>query len=225
LPDLAVAASGISFATVKDQTTITATVRNLGTAGANAVAVRFTDNGVQIGSVQTIASVAAGGSGTASVLWSTKGLKGEHTIVVTADPANAIAESDEANNTASRTVTVKGNKVQNGDFQASTNGAPDSWSSSGSTSYDGSSAKAGPGGAWTSAPIAVEPGRTYGLAIDATGGATVVQQLSALGAVVTSGPLAAALTPAAGVTQVRIRLEGGLKGATFDNVWLWEQLQ
>jgi hypothetical protein len=52
-----------------------------------------------------------------------------------------------------------------------------------------------------------------------------VQQLSALGAVVTSGPLAAALTPAAGVTQVRIRLEGGLKGATFDNVWLWEQLQ
>jgi hypothetical protein len=37
--------------------------------------------------------------------------------------------------------------------------------------------------------------------------------------------LAAALTPVAGVTQVRIRLEGGLAGATFDNVWLWEQLQ
>ena len=32
LPDVAVAASGISFTTVKDQTTITATVRNLGTA-------------------------------------------------------------------------------------------------------------------------------------------------------------------------------------------------
>jgi len=115
--------------------------------------------------------------------------------------------------------------VQNGDFQSSTNGAPDSWTSSGSTSYNGSSSKAGPGGSWTSAPISVEPGRTYGLAVDATGGAAVVQQLSALGAVVTSGPLAAALTPAAGVTQVRIRLEGGLKGATFDNVWLWEQLQ
>ena len=225
VPDLAVAASGISFATVKDQTTITATVRNLGTAAASGVAVRFTDNGSQIGSVQTIASIAAGGSATASVVWNTKGIKGDRTVGVTADPANAIAESDEANNTASRTVTVKGNRVQNGDFQSSTNGAPDSWTSSGSTSYNGSSAKAGPGGSWTSAPISVEPGRTYGLAVDATGGAAVVQQLSALGAVVTSGPLATALTPAAGVTQVRIRLEGGLKGATFDNVWLWEQLQ
>jgi CARDB protein len=225
LPDLAVAASGIAFATVKDQTTITATVRNLGSAAASGVAVKFTDNGAEIGSVQTIATIPAGGSATASVVWSTKALKGERTIAVTADPANAIAESDEANNTASRTVTVKGNRVQNGDFQSSTNGAPDSWSSSGSTSYDGSTARAGPGGSWTSAPITVEPGRTYGLAVDATGGAAVVQQLSALGAIVASTPLAASLTSPAGVTQVRIRLEGGAAGGTFDNVWLWEQLQ
>ena len=226
LPDLALEASGISFATVKDQTTITATVRNLGSVAASGVAVRFTDNGAQIGSVQTIATIPAGGSATASAVWGTKGLKGERTIVVTADPANAIAESDEANNTAARTVTVRGNKVQNGDFQSSTNGQPDSWSNSGSTSYDGDSAQAGPGGSWTSAPIAVEAGRSYELSLDLTGaGTAVVQQLSSTGAVLASLPLGAALTPVAGATQVRIVLTGGLAGATFDNVWLWEQLQ
>ena len=158
------------------------------------------------------------------MVWNTKGIKGDRTVAVTADPANAIAESDEANNTASRTVTVKGNRVQNGDFQSSTNGAPDSWSSSGSTSYDGNSAKAGPGGSWTSAPIAVEPGRTYGLAVDAAGRRRGRAAALRSRLIVTSTPLAAALVPAAGVTQVRIRLEG-VTGATFDNVWLWEQLQ
>jgi hypothetical protein len=223
LPDLALEASGISFTTVKDQTTITATVRNLGSVAASGVAVRFTDNGSQIGSVQTIASIAAGGSGTASVVWSTKGLKGERTIAVAADPANAIAESDEGNNSASRTATVKGNKVQNGDFQASTNGQPDHWSGSGSTSYDGNSAQAGPGGSWTSAPIAVEPGRSYELSLDLTGtGTAVVQQLSSTGAVLASVPLVAALTPVAGATQVRIVLTGGLGGAGFDNVFMGE---
>ena len=159
LPDLAVESSGITFTAGKDQATITATVRNLGSVSASGVAVRFTDNGAQIGSVQTIASIAAGGSGTASVVWSTKGLKGDRTIAVTADPANVIAESDEANNTASRTATVRGNKVQNGDFQASTNGQPDHWSSSGSTSYDGNSAKAGPGGSWTPPRSRYSPAR------------------------------------------------------------------
>jgi hypothetical protein len=221
LPDLAVAGSGISFTAGKDQTTITATVRNLGTVAASGVAVRFTDNGAQIGSVQTIGSIAAGSSATASVVWNTKGLKGDRTITVTADPDNAIAESDEANNSASGTMTVKGNKVQNGDFQSSTNGAPDSWSSSGSTSYDGNSAKAGPGGSWTSAPIAVEAGRSYALSLDLTGaGTAVVQQLSSTGAVLASVPLAAALAPVTGTTQVRIVLTGGVGGATFDNVWM-----
>ncbi|MBA3475600.1 MAG: hypothetical protein H0T10_02465 [Actinobacteria bacterium] len=37
-----------------------------------------------------------------------------------------------------------------------------------------------------------------------------------------SSPLAAALTPVAGVTQVRIVLNGGLGGATFDNVFMGE---
>ena len=223
LPDLTVEQSGIAFATAKDRTTITATVGNAGTAGATAIPVRFTANGAQIGTVQSIASIAPGATGTASVVWQTRGLKGDYTIAVTADPADAIAESNEVNNSASRTVTVKGNKVQNGDFQSSTNGQPDSWSSSGSTSYDGNAASAGPGGSWTSAPIAVDAGRRYELSLDLAGtGTAVVQQLSSTGAVLASVPLAAVLTPVAGATQVRVTLTGGLGGATFDNVWMGE---
>lgn len=223
LPDLTLAATDISFATAKDSTTITATVRNTGAAAASGVPVRFTANGAQIGTVQTIASIPAGGNGTASVVWQTKGLKGDYTIAVTADPANAIAETNESNNSASRVATVKGNKVQNGDFQSSTNGQPDAWSGSGATSYDGQAASAGPGGTWTSAPIAVEAGRSYTLAADVTGGGTVlVQQLSSLGAVLASVPLTPVLTTVAGATQVRIVLRGAPGGAAFDNVGMWE---
>ncbi|MHB1242513.1 MAG: CARDB domain-containing protein [Gaiellaceae bacterium] len=223
LPDLSVAASGISFTTARDSTTITATVRNEGAAAARDVGVRFTANGAQIGSVATIPAIAAGGSGTAAVLWQTKGLKGDYTITVTADPADAIAESSETNNSASRVATVKGNKVRNGDFQSSTNGGPDNWSSSGSTSYDGSAASAGPGGTWTSDPIDVLAGQSYSLSLDVAGaGTAAVQQLSPAGVVLASVPLAATLTPVAGATQVRIVLTGGLGGATFDNVWMGE---
>jgi hypothetical protein len=223
LPDLSVAESDLAFTTVRDETTVSATVRNPGAAAATAVPVRFTANGGQIGSVQTIASIPAGGSGTASVVWQTKGLKGDYTIAVTADPANAIPESDEANNSASRVVTVRGNKVRNGDFQQSTNGQPDYWTASGSTSYDGNSASAGPGGTWTSDAIPVEAGRSYALSLDVTGaGTAVVQQLSSTGAVLASSPLTAALAPLAGTTQVRIVLTGALGGARFDNVWMAE---
>jgi hypothetical protein len=224
LPDLAIGASDLSFATNKEQTTITATVRNPGQAPAAGVPVRFTDNGTQIGGVQTIASIPAGGSGTASVVWSTKGLKGDRTIGVTVDPANAIAESNEANNSATRVVTVKGNKVQNGDFQQSSSGtSPDHWSSSGATSYDGNAAGAGAGGSWTSDPIAVLPATAYQLAVDIAGsGTAVVQQLSAAGVVLASVPLVPQLTTLAGAAQVRIVLTGGAGGATFDNVWMGE---
>jgi hypothetical protein len=223
LPDLSVAPDDIAFATAKGTTTITATVRNVGQVAASGVAVRFTDNGNQIGTEQTIAAIPAGGTGTASVTWPTKTLKGERTIVVAADPANAIAELDESNNSTTRVVTVKGNKVQNGDFQESTNGSPDHWSSSGSTSYDGSSAGAGPGGSWTSDAIDVLPGATYDLALEVAGnGTAAVQQLSAAGVVLASTPLVPALTTLAGAAQVRIVLTGGLGGATFDNVWMGE---
>jgi hypothetical protein len=224
LPDLAIAASDVTFASKRDRTTITATVRNVGDLAAAGVPVRFTDNGKLIGQT-TIASIAAGGSGTTSIVWSTRKIKGPRTIVVTVDPLDAIAESDESNNSATRVVAIRGNKVENGDFDDDDDGdgSPDHWSRSGSTSYDGDSASAGSGGSWTSAPVAVESGRSYELAFDVTGaGTAVVEQLSAVGAVIASTPLTATLTPLAGVTQVRIRLTGALGGATFDNVWMGE---
>jgi subtilase family serine protease len=73
--------------------------------------VKFAVDGVQVGTLQTIGSIAAGGTGRASVVWNTQGQNGTHTIAVTADPANAITESNESNNTGLRTVTVKGSKV------------------------------------------------------------------------------------------------------------------
>jgi CARDB len=229
-----------------DNVTITATVENIGNADASNVAVRFTDNGAQIDGIQTIGSIAAGGKATASVTWNTKFLKDDHTITVTVDPGNTIAELDETNNSASGVATVHGNKVKNFSFESSANGSsPDNWSSSGSTTYanggsDGNrSVTADPLGAWTSDAIAVTPGHTYGVAVDATGagGSIVVQQLSALGTVVTSVtvPLLAtpmgvfktatgSLTVVDGVTQVRVKLLGAVTGsAGFDNVRLWEE--
>jgi hypothetical protein len=50
--------------------------------------------------------------------WNTAGVKGTHTIRVTADQNNAIRESDETNNAATLAVTVKGNKVKNGSLGA-----------------------------------------------------------------------------------------------------------
>nr|MDQ4041808.1 hypothetical protein [Actinomycetota bacterium] len=247
LPDLTLSAGDVSLSSERvvggDQVTITATIRNVGTLAAAPVAVRFTDNGQQIGTVQTIGSIGAGGTGTAQVVWSTKHLKGERTLTVTADPANALAELDETNNAASRTVVVQGNKVKNGSFEESSSGStPDAWSSSGDTSYshggsDGErSVTAGPTGGWASEPVAVEAGRSYGMSVDVAGagGTLVVEQLSAGGLVLaslsealrqTTGSYLTATTSFAaadGVAAVRIRLVGGLGAATFDNVRLWE---
>ncbi len=115
-PDLTLSASDIVFSENKvqggDVVTITATIHNIGRGPASDVHVRFTDNGAQIGDVQTIASIPAGGTGTASVVWSVKHETGTRVIEVTADPANTIRESDETNNTASKSVTVRGNKTR-----------------------------------------------------------------------------------------------------------------
>ena len=129
----------------------------------------------------------AGQSAQVSVLWDTKKVKGEHQLKATADGPNAIVEENETNNSGTLTVTVKGNKVENGDFeQANASGSgPAAWSSSGSgTSYgdsgtDGSKAASAQGTSggvtssptWTSAPVAVVPGETLDLrvSVNATG--------------------------------------------------------
>jgi len=234
-PDLAISSADIAFSTQKivggDQVRITATVHNAGNADAANITVRFTDNGATIASDQVIAQIAAGGAGTASVLWNTKGIKGDRAIVVSADPANAIAESNESNNSVTGTVTVKGNKVQNASFEQSTNGSsPNNWTASGNTTYaqggtDGQrSVNARPGGTWTSDPIDVTAGKAYGVTVDASGGGSLsIVQLSAVGGVLSTLTGVTSFTAAAGVTQIRVKLAGGVSGlATFDNVRLWE---
>jgi hypothetical protein len=210
-----------------DRVTITATVKNIGTAAAANVPVRFTDNGTQIGTVQTIASLPAGGGGTAAVVWNTTGIQGDRTITVTADPADLIRELNKANNSATRVVTVTANQVQNGDFETTTSGtAPDSWTPSGTTTYprspDGNrSVTASPGATWTSAPIAVSAGKTYGVDALVQGGTVSVEQLSAAGTVLSTLSGVTTFQALAGVTQVRVKLLGGTGIATFDNVRLW----
>jgi hypothetical protein len=113
-PDLAVTGNDITVSGLKgagNDQVIVGVVHNLGTAAASSVKVLFTVDGKQVGSLQTIGSIDAGGTGRASVTWDTHGQNGTHTITVTADPANAIAESNESNNAGSRQVTVQGGKV------------------------------------------------------------------------------------------------------------------
>lgn len=104
-PDLTITSSDLTVSKQKGSVVVVATVRNAGTADASGVQVRFTANGVQIGNVQTIPSIASGSSGRASVVWKAK--KGNYTVAATADPANLIDELDEANNSGSQVVNVK----------------------------------------------------------------------------------------------------------------------
>jgi hypothetical protein len=250
LPDLTLSPGDIAFSSQKikggDQVTITASIHNVGDAAASAVVVRFEDGGSPIGADQTISSIPAGGSGTASVVWDTKHLQGSRTITVTADPGDAIDEVAEGNNSASVQVNVRGNKVKNQSFEQSSDGgsSPDHWSSSGETSYaeggsDGErSVTASPLGSWTSEGISVEPGGSYEVAVDAAGagGALLVEQYSLTGTLL--GTLTVVLSVAddgrfhtvtdvvsidAGVAEVRLKLSGALLGvSSFDNVGLWE---
>jgi CARDB protein/zinc carboxypeptidase len=232
LPDLAIASSDVVFSTAPKvegkAITITATVRNLGAAAASNVGVRFTDNGTQIGDLQTIQSIPAGGSAAASVTWNTKGTNGERTITAAADPSNAIRELSESNNTGTVTVTIKGNKVRNASFEESSNGtSPDSWSSSGNTTYaqgEDRQVAADVTGSWTSDPIDVVAGQAYGIEVETVGGTIAVEQLSAAGIVLAKLSGVTAFTAAADVTRVRIVLTGGLLGtSTFDDVLMWER--
>lgn len=165
------------------ETVLTATVANIGAADASNVVVRFLDGSTAIGDSAAVASVAKGTSTEVQIVWNTRAISGAHAITARADPNNAVAESNEGNNEAQRTITIRGNKVTNGSFEQSSNGtAPDGWSGSQGTSYDTTGANASDGTraasaggsgvaasllnpAWTSAPIAVTAGQTYNLAM------------------------------------------------------------
>jgi hypothetical protein len=225
LPDLTVTVLEASSTKAQKSATLTATVANTGVADTTGAVIRFAVDGQTIGE-QTLDDLAAADSATTQVTWSLKNVSnGPHTVTATIDPADAVGESDEGNNTGTLLVDVRGNKVQNGDFETSSSGtSPDQWTSSGTTSYQNGAAKAGPGGTWTSDPIAVTAGLRYGFdALVSGSGKAVLQQLSTTGLVLATAP-PGLLTPLAGTAQVRVVLAGGLTGTTtFDDVRFWEE--
>ena len=217
LPDLTV--TGLDATSTKGtrSATLTATVSNVGAAAAVPSVVRFAVDGTTLGD-RSLAGLAAGETATVTIEWPLKGVSnGTHTLTATADPAGALAEASEANNTASRQVEVRGNKVENGDFSEA---GPAGWTPSGNATYDGEQASAGSGSSWTSDPIPVLAGTRYGFALEQAGGTAVLQQLNALGVVLAETPATALLTTVAGATQIRVELVGP---GTFDDVRLWEE--
>jgi uncharacterized protein len=245
-PDLTVESPLVSAERIggADSVTFSARVRNVGDADATGATVRFLVDGAPLGPDQTIAALAAGGSATVtSSQWSAKHQTGAHTVRVVVDPGDAIAESDEHNNAAETSFTVRGNKIRNGSFeQSSTGAAPDAWTPSGPTSYgsggsDGMrSVTASPGGTWTSEAVTVTPGAVYELSVHASGGGgrATLQQLGPDGAAASSSvPLASALgfaesklvlTALPTTTQLRVVLVGAATGTTtFDDVQLIER--
>ena len=94
-----------------EKITITATIANTGLSDAAVSQTRFVlDDIIHIATVDTPA-IPARGSVIVSTEWRTSGEKGQHTIRVTADQSNAIAEQAEDNNTRTTTVTIKGNRI------------------------------------------------------------------------------------------------------------------
>ena len=189
-PDLRVSALTASDNQPREgkTTTFTATVRNDGDVGAGASQTEFRlDGAVVLGRFATPA-LAPGESATVSMQWSTRHQRGTHVIRATADSANAVAESDETNNSREITITVRGNRLENGSFEADANadGQPDhwqeddagragtnSWSSGGSDGTHSASSTGNGGNAavlgaptWTSDSVTVAPGETLELVTD-----------------------------------------------------------
>ncbi|RME62595.1 MAG: hypothetical protein D6790_06040, partial [Caldilineae bacterium] len=96
---------------------VNATILNNGATDARNVSVQFMDvsgdTPLPVGPPQTIAEIPAGGSGLAQVEYATEGKAGERKLQVIVDPNNFIPESNEADNRATRAVTVKAPPMPN----------------------------------------------------------------------------------------------------------------
>ncbi|WP_299445095.1 CARDB domain-containing protein [uncultured Phycicoccus sp.] len=169
----------------RKQTTLSVTVENAGSADADGVAVKVLDGSTVLGTTAPV-KVAAGASRVVTLAWDTRGVNGDRKIRVDVDPQDAVSESDETDNSLTRTITVRGNRVTNGSYEASAGGAaPDGWTGSGGTAYDTSGDRASDGtdavgvtggltgGAWRS-DVPVEGGTTYDLALTAVDGTPAV---------------------------------------------------
>jgi hypothetical protein len=126
LPDIAISPAEVLLSPpgpVQEGTpvTINATVRNLGEADAADVVVRFTDgpppSGIPIGSGVLAPLVSAGGFVQREVSW-TAVLPGSHTLCATADPDDAIPETDEGNNLGCAAILVQAPPETRPDYEA-----------------------------------------------------------------------------------------------------------
>jgi hypothetical protein len=91
----------MSLSNSAGQYTASIKLANTGTAPLSNLTTAVTDNGKVVGQV-TGTNLAAGASKVVTVSW--KQVKGQQIVVATADPANSIAESNEADNKASATI-------------------------------------------------------------------------------------------------------------------------
>lgn len=109
-PDLSIAAGDIAVTpplpTAGDTVAITATVHNIGLETAANMTVRLMDNGISTGE-QIVAAINPGASAQVSFTVSSITPYGDHNLSIAIDPANAIAETNEANNTASTRIWAK----------------------------------------------------------------------------------------------------------------------
>jgi subtilase family serine protease/Tol biopolymer transport system component len=115
LPDLVLSPGAIAFSPPfprqGEPVTITAQVTNVGEQAASNVRVRFFNGdpaagGVQVGADQLLALMPGGGQATAQVALDAMA-SGTARIHVQVDPDSEVAESDEANNSASRSLGVQ----------------------------------------------------------------------------------------------------------------------
>ena len=114
LPDFTIASVDIRFSTENplegESVTITAYVSNNGGEAKDDIEVRFFEGtpdewGLQIEKGDIIIGLGSGQKDTADVKWRAKA--GSNDIYVVVDPDNAIAEANENNNQASRTITSR----------------------------------------------------------------------------------------------------------------------
>ncbi|WP_156044052.1 CARDB domain-containing protein [Cellulomonas sp. HZM] len=105
-PDLQVSllATSPSAPTTTTPVTLSANVRNAGTGAATATTVVLTVDGTTAATV-AVPALAAGASTTVTAVVGTRAA-GTHAVVATVDPAGAVTESDESNNTATGSFTV-----------------------------------------------------------------------------------------------------------------------
>ncbi|MCX9083918.1 MAG: hypothetical protein OIN87_03860 [Candidatus Methanoperedens sp.] len=101
-------ASDVEVGDVKENeiVTINATVFNVGNVDVNNIIVRFYDGSTDLNIIEnvTIESLTAGERKNATINWSA--IIGTHNISIKVDPDNAIPETNETNNNASRPIDV-----------------------------------------------------------------------------------------------------------------------